>query len=84
MPIRIFSALTDHKAQLGGVASGSYIVAPESAKPELVKSLTEIAFLETSFSWAAALEVAAGVYLFILIGAYAIKGVKWLGERFGR
>ena len=82
--IRALNALTDHKAQIGGIASGGYILAPEGSKPHLVESLKEVAFFDSSFSWAAALEIAAGAYLISLVIWQVYKGLKWLRSAYGR
>ena len=82
--IRSINTISEHKAQIGGVASGGYILTPDGSKPQLVESLKEVAFLDTSFSWAAALEVAAGAYLISLVIWQAYKGIKWVKGAYGR
>ena len=82
--IRAINAISEHKAQSLGVASGGYILFPDQAKPERIESLKEIAFFDTSFSWAAALEALAGAYLASLVIWQTYKFIKWAVGAYGR
>ena len=84
--ISALSSAADHKSAIAlhgtGLVSTVYTAAPDVARDPLVGSLKELAFMDTSLSWAAFFEVVAGVYLCGMVLWYIGKGVYKLHQRF--